>query len=101
MTYTEDREVFERDLFKPPYLARMLEASGRYVGRLMPEDRAALLASALDLLWDYRDDIHTSNDVTAQWDRALRNAARLRPKWLVWWNWYERRWVRGVRLGRE
>lgn len=101
MTYTEDQATFVRDIFKPPYLARMLEHTGRYTGRLSSEDRHALIAMALDYFWDLRDYIKTSNDVTRIFEEALHQAAMDRVRWRIKWNVYEHKWVRGYRLGRE
>lgn len=100
MTYTEDRKVFEDDLFKPPYLARMLERSGQYTGAMCKEDRALVLGLALDNFWGLRDAIHNSNDITRAWDRALAQAVRTRPKWRIWWGLVEWRWVKSAQLGR-
>lgn len=101
MTYTEDREVFERDLFKPPYLARMLERSGRYVGALDKCDRDLILQLALDNFWEMRDQINDTNGVLRVWDQALSRAARTRPRWKTWWSLIETRWVKGIHLGKN
>lgn len=101
MTYTEDRELFERDLFKPPYTARMIARAGEYTGALNAADRSLILGMALDNFWELRDEIHTSNDVLRVWDRALARAVRSRPQWRVWWGLVEWRWMKSVHLGRR
>jgi len=100
MTYTEDREVFERDLFKPPHLARMLERAGQYTGALCKEDRELVLKLALDNFWELRGQIRNSNDVLRVYDRALAQAVRTRPKWRVWWGLIEWRWIKSVQMGK-
>lgn len=100
MTDTEDREVFERDLFKPPYLARMLERSGQYTGAMGKEDRELVLKLALDNFWEMRDQIHSCNGVMQVWDRALAQAVKSRPRWRIWWGLIEWRWIKSTQLGR-
>lgn len=102
MTFTEDRDVFDRTVFKPPYLARMLERAGVYVGSLAQIDKDAFVEIAMNALWDLRDRIKVSNDVTRLWDQALKHTALSRERWLVWSGtetaWI---WVPGKNLGRK
>ena len=72
MIYTEDRETFERDMFRPPFMARMLEMAGRYArchtGRLSSKDKGELFEAAVEKFWEL----------------ALKAAATSRERWLVW-----------------
>src|SRR5579859_1142441 len=99
MTYTEDRETFEVQLFRPPHAARMTEHAGYFVERLDSTDKEALLKDALDRLWETRGLIHETRDVLRTWVEALEYAAARRPRWCVWYNVCERRWVKGSQLG--
>lgn len=101
MTYTEDREQFERDLFRPPHAARMLEHAGRFVERLDRTDKEKLLEDAVDRLFELRDRIHEAKDILTLWIDSLEYAARRRPRWKTWFNVYESRWVKGSQLGRQ
>jgi hypothetical protein len=100
LIYTEDRETFERDMFRPPHMARMLEAAGRYSGRMGDKDRVAFFQLALDAFWALRDTVHVTADIQRNWDRALKTAATSRDRWIVWSNLNLRyEWVLGRRLG--
>ncbi|MDE2097008.1 MAG: hypothetical protein KGL39_07165 [Patescibacteria group bacterium] len=101
MTYTEDRDTFERQLFRPPHAARMSEHAGHFVERLDKADKAALLEDALNRFWETRDQIRETRDILRTWIKALEFAARRRPRWCVWFNVYEKRWVKGSQLGRQ
>lgn len=101
MIYTEDRKKFEDQFFKPPFLARMLERTGKYIDGL--DDKDAFLALVHEEFWDLRDKIKDSNDVLVKWEMALEYAARSRPCWLVHCGaaLEQTKWVRGSRLGRN
>ncbi len=99
MTYTEDREQFERDLRQPPHFARMCEHAGRFVGRLPKIDRETLLDLAWGYLWDRRDAIHETADILLVWIDCLKSAAHTRKRWLQW-SGISWRWVRSSQLGR-
>lgn len=103
MTYTEDRETFERDIFRPPHVARMLEHAGRYVGSMTKADKDAFLELALDHMWERRAFIKQTSDIQRMWELALQDAARSRLRWLIWPNGSltESKWVLGTRLGVE
>jgi nicotinamide mononucleotide adenylyltransferase len=102
MTYTEDRATFERDIFRPPYLARMLERAGVYVGSMRQSDRDAFSQTAMEEFWWLRDKVKDANDITRVWELALRYAALSRKTWGVW-NSVEAAWVivPGKKLGRH
>ncbi len=104
MTYTEDREAFERDMFRPPFMARMLEIAGRYArcatGRLDASDKEELFRLALDRFWELRDTVANANDVYRVWEVALKTAACTRRRWLVWSQvQLNHVWVSGKALG--
>lgn len=99
MTYTEDRETFERQLSQPPHAARLMEHAGRFVGRLDNNDKDALLKDALDKLWETRNRIKTTQDILTLWVDALAFAARRRPRWHVWSSGYDW-WVKGTQMGK-
>lgn len=101
MTYTEDRETFERDLLRPPHQARMLDYAGKYVGRLTKVDKNTLLEVAIEYLWNRRDQIKETSDILTTWIAALNFAAKTRKKWLVYYNIGGWRWVRSSQLGRD
>lgn len=96
-----EREAWERDIFKPPFLARMLERCGKYTDGL--DDRDAFLTSALDQFYATREKIVTSFGVLECWGDALKFAAESRSKWLVHYGscLESRKWVRGIHLGRS
>ncbi len=102
MTYTEDRDTFEREMFRPPHAARMLEATRRYAARMGAKDRGEFFQAALDAFWALRDTVRVTDDIRRNWERALKTAAVSRSRWLVW-NGLELRyeWVRGRRLGED
>lgn len=100
MTYTEDREAFERQLLVPPHAARLMEHAGRFVGRLDNADKDALLKIALDQFWDTRSQIKETQDILRLWVKALEYAARRRPQWHQWSSGYDW-WVKGSQLGRQ
>lgn len=102
MIYTEDRDTFEREMFRPPHAARMLEATRRYAGRMGDKDRGDFFQAALDAFWALRDTVRATADIRRNWERALKTAAQSRDRWLVW-NGVELRyeWVLGRRLGEE
>lgn len=99
VTYTEDRETFESQLFRPPHAARMTDHAGHFVERLDKDDKAVLLKDALDRLWETRDQIHTAQDILRTWIKALEFAANKRPHWRTWFNVHDSRWVKGSQLG--
>lgn len=101
MTYTEDRETFEAQLFRPPHAARMSEHAGYFVERLEKHDKDALLTDAVDRLWSTRGQIHETQDILRTWIKALEFAAERRTEWRTWWNVYEVRMVKGFKLGRQ
>ena len=101
VTYTEDRETFERQLFRPPHAARMTEHAGRFVERLDRDDKDALLKDALDWFWEHRGLIQETQDILRTWVKALEHAAGRRPVWRTWFNVYESRLVKGSKLGRQ
>lgn len=100
MTFTEDRETFERQLLQPPHAARLMEHAGRFVGRLDNADKGALLQLALDHFWDTRSQIKETQDILTLWVKSLEFAAKRRPKWHCWSSGYDW-WVKGSRLGRQ
>lgn len=100
MTFTEDRETFERQMMQPPHAARLMEHAGRFVGRLDNSDKEALLNMALDNFWCTRSQIKETQDILTLWVRSLEIAAKRRPKWHCWSSGYDW-WVKGTRLGRQ
>lgn len=101
MTFTEDRETFERQMLQqPPHAARLAERAGRFVGRLDNGDKDALLKMALDKFWETREQIKETQDILTLWVKALEFAARRRPKWHCWSSGYDW-WVKGTQLGKE
>lgn len=100
MTFTEDRETFERQILQPPHAARLMEHAGRFVGRLDNDDKDALLRIALDQFWETRDQIKETQDILTLWVRALEYAARRRPRWHLWSSGYDW-WVKGSQLGKQ
>ncbi len=101
MTYTEDRETFERDLRKPPHFARMCEHAGRFTGRLTKVDRDTFLEMAYERLWCDRSNIRETSDILLRWIDALRYAARTRKRWLIYYPLGGWRWARSSQLGRD
>lgn len=95
VTYTEDRETFEAQIFRPPHLARMLEISGEFTGRLDSLDRDFVVKQSLDRFWDVRGEIKVSNDVERKWVESLQWVAMSRPRWEV----FVSHW--GVAIGKE
>lgn len=83
MTFTEDRETFERDIFKPPHLARMLDVAGEFTGRLDKADREWFLCAAMEQLWEMRESVKVMNDINRLWVLALEETAWVRPYWIV------------------
>lgn len=100
MTYTEDRETFERQMYQPPHAARLMEHAGRFVGRLSSVDKDALLRIALDEFWARRAFIKDTQDILEQWVKSLEYSARRRPRWHCWWSGRDE-WVKGTQLGRQ
>lgn len=100
MAKVDDREAFEHELGRPPHQARMMEHAARYVGMLDKDDKNALLEYAVDRLFETRAQIKETKDVLKVWIEALEYAALRRPYWLVCFNGYEWRRVKGARLGR-
>lgn len=100
MTFTEDRETFERQILQPPHAARLMEHAGRFVGRLDNDDKDALLRIALDQFWETRGQIKETQDILTLWVRALEYAARRRPRWHLWSSGYDW-WVKGSQLGKQ
>jgi hypothetical protein len=102
VTYTEDKETFERDIFKPPHVARLLDALGPFVDGLTGRDRSAFITEAFDAFFLLRNGIKCVNDIYIQWGAALKLAAQSRERWLVWnpqevaWL-----WVPAKKLGRK
>ena len=99
MIYTEDRETFERQFFKPPFLARMLERIGKYIDGL--DDKTAFILLAHEKFWQLRNQIKSADDVTKVWEEALKQAAFTRPRWLMHCGpaLERQRWVRSIHLG--
>lgn len=95
------REAFEAQLFRAPHAARMTDHAGHFVERLDKTDKEALLTMALDRFWETREQIKETQDILRLWVKALEFAAKRRPKWQVWFNVYEVRWVKGSQLGRQ
>ena len=101
VTFTEDRDTFERQLLQtPPHAARLAEHAGRFVGRLDNDDKDALLKDALDQFWETRNQIKETQDILTLWVKALEHAARRRPRWHVWSSGYDW-WVKGVQMGKQ
>lgn len=100
MTFTEDREQFERVMLQPPHAARLMDHAGRFVGRLDNADKQALLELALDSFWERRDAIKETQDILTQWVKSLEFAAKRRPKWHLWSSGYDW-WVKGSQLGKQ
>lgn len=100
MTFTEDRETFERQMMRPPHAARLMEHAGRFVGRLDNKDKDALLQTALDEFWESRNQIKETQDILRLWVKALELSARRRPKWHCWSSGYDW-WVKGSQMGRQ
>lgn len=97
--YTEDRDTFEAQFFRPPFLARMLERTAPYIDGL--NDKDAFLEVAFDQFWYLRNTIKDANGVVQTWEEALRYAARSRTHWLVHYGpaLELTKWVRGAHLG--
>lgn len=97
-----DRETFEATIFKPPHLARMLERFGEFTGRLDSADREFFLTSAVDRLYERREEIKTSNDVEQLWVSVLTDVAFTRPRWHVavghWGVAVGKEWVKSIHL---
>ena len=112
MAGLNDREAFERELSRPPHVARMMEHAGRYVKWLDKDDKNAVLEYATDRLWETRAQIKETKDLLTVWIAALDYAARRRPRWAECFSGYvgtrgyvsrinfEWRWVKGSQLGR-
>lgn len=100
MTYTEDRETWERQMSQPPHAARLMDHAGRFVGRLDNADKDALLRMALDEFWARRDFIKETQDILSQWVKALEYASRRRPRWHLWSSGYDW-WVKGSQMGKQ
>lgn len=95
LTYAEEREVGESDIFRPPHLARMLEEAGRYVGRMDRTAREEMLENALAHFWHYRHTIRAARDLRRNWRWALNWAALQRPRWRIWTKFDDFEWVQG------
>lgn len=100
MTYTEDRETFERQMMQPPHAARLMEHAGRFIGRLDRADKNALLKDALDKFWELRNEIKETADILKLWIKALESASRRRPRWHLWSSGYDW-WVKSSQLGKQ
>lgn len=100
MARMNDREAFEAELSRPPHVARMLEHAGYFVERLDRTDKEMLLTTAMDRLYEQRERIKETKDILTLWIDALKHAAHSRPRWRIWFNGYEPRWVKGSQLGR-
>lgn len=96
-----DWESLDRDFFKPPFLARMLERAAKYIDGL--DDKDTFLRWTLEAFETLSNEIKTSHDVIVAWDRALAGAALRRGRWLVHYGaaLENQKWVRGNRLGKE
>ncbi len=101
MIYTEDRDTFEATFFKPPFLARMLERTAKYIDGL--DEKEAFLRAAFEAFWQMRNEIKDSDSVTDLWGQALSRAAASRPRWLVHYGsaLERQRWVKSIHLGRH
>lgn len=100
MTFTEDRETFERQMMAPPHAARLMDHAGRFIGRLDNTDKQAFLEMALDEFWARRDLIKATQDILLQWVKSLEFAAKRRPQWHCWSSGYDW-WVKGSQLGKQ
>lgn len=101
MTYTEDRETFERQMLsEPPHAARLAEHAGRFVGRLDNADKEALLKIAIEEFWATRSQIKETQDILRLWVKALEYSARRRPRWHLWSSGYDW-WVKGAQMGKQ
>lgn len=100
MIYSEDRDQFLRDMFRPPFAARMTERLGPYIDGL--QDKDAFMERAFDEFYAAREKINSAAAIVVWWEQALRAAAMSRPRWLVHCGpALERtRWIPGRRLGR-
>lgn len=80
---SEEREVFEATIFRPPHLARMLDVCGEFTGRLDNQDREYVVQYAVDKLWEHRGEIDSQNSILRLWVKALNTAAYSRSGWLI------------------
>ena len=99
--YTEDRDTFEATFFKPPFLARMLERTAKYIDGL--DAKVEFIALVHDIFWSLREEIKGADDVTRVWAKALEQTAFTRPRWLVHYGsaLERQRWVKSIHLGRH
>lgn len=97
---TEDRETFEREIFRPPHLARLLDITGEFTGRLDKADREFFLTRASDMFWENRAAIKVANDIPRLWVAALQELAKGRRCWRIW-SGVEWRWVAYGQLRRK
>lgn len=97
---TEDRETFEREIFRPPHLARLLDISGEFIGRLDKQDREYFLYRTMGNFWESRAGIKVMNDISRLWVAALQQTANERLSWEIW-SGVEWRWVRPGQLRRK
>jgi hypothetical protein len=77
------RAAFEDSLYHTGHLARMIEVSGEFVGRLDNADRGYFIAAAMEKLWERRQAVASGNDLTRQWVAALEDTAATRALWKV------------------
>ncbi len=107
LSYTEDRETFERMLLvgdpKRPHLARMVGHAYRFIGGMASNTRDRFLEAALDFAWNNRQSFNTQYEALEMyWTRSLEAAALTRDKWLISVatlpGVFEPKWVLGRRL---
>lgn len=81
---TEDRETFEREIFRPPHLARLLDITGEFTGRLDGKDRNYFIARTMVHFWEKRAGIKVQNDISRIWAETMQQVAYARPSWEIW-----------------
>ena len=111
LTYTEDRETFERWLIVGEndkqlggHYARMVERANRFTAGMDSKTAVFFREEALDFAWANRHSFNLQYESKEKfWERSLRHAACTRDKWLVSVatlpGVYEKRWILGRMLG--
>ena len=104
MIYTEDRDVFERQVVG--WAPRLRDMNTRFMGGMCDADRTAFLEVAIDAAWEHRQEFkpRPGYSFPQYWLRCLKYAATSREKWLVSVGTtlpgvFEKRWVLSRMLG--
>ncbi len=106
MTYTEDRETFERMI--AGQIHHLRDVTADFVTGMTSVDKDAFLRIAIEAAWDHREEFKPvpGYGLPQYWKRCLKYAATSRDKWRV--NAYvlpgvlgEWKWVKGSQLGKQ